>query len=237
MTQWVKNLPSLNAGDTGGLSLIPGLRRSPGEGNGNPLQYFRLDNPMDKGAWWATVHGSRTVGHDWLMCSYLHGISLSFNISKYNGSSFNLAFKVRISVMTESVDMSLSNLWKIMKDREAWRAVVHGLAKSWIQLSNRKRTTISIVLGRWTHKLRDHTVTRMIRDPEHNTPNAALLYSHVCYLVSFVHVVLCLFLFCFISIFSFQWDIMAEQNWNVCSIYHASFKIPAFCNENNTRLL
>ena len=42
-----------NAGD---LGLIPGSRRSPGEGNGNPLQYSCLENPMDRGAWWATVH-------------------------------------------------------------------------------------------------------------------------------------------------------------------------------------
>ena len=38
-------------------SLIPGLRRSPEGGNGNPLQYSCLENPMDRGAWWATVHG------------------------------------------------------------------------------------------------------------------------------------------------------------------------------------
>ena len=43
-----------NAGDLGS---IPGLGRSPGEGNGNPLQYSCLENPMDRGAWWATVHG------------------------------------------------------------------------------------------------------------------------------------------------------------------------------------
>ena len=43
---------------------IPGLGRSPGEGNGNPLQYSFLENPMDRGAWWATVHGSQRVGHD-----------------------------------------------------------------------------------------------------------------------------------------------------------------------------
>ena len=43
-----------NAGD---LDSIPGLGRSPGEGNGNPLQYSCLENPMDRGAWWATVHG------------------------------------------------------------------------------------------------------------------------------------------------------------------------------------
>ena len=43
-----------NVGDPGS---IPGLGRSPGEGNGNPLQYYCLENPMDRGAWWATVHG------------------------------------------------------------------------------------------------------------------------------------------------------------------------------------
>ena len=37
--------------------LIPGLGRSPGRGNGNPLQYSYLDNPMNRGAWWATFHG------------------------------------------------------------------------------------------------------------------------------------------------------------------------------------
>ena len=42
-----------NAGDLGS---IPGSGRSPGEGNGNPLQYSCLENPMDGGAWWATVH-------------------------------------------------------------------------------------------------------------------------------------------------------------------------------------
>ena len=49
----VKNLPA-NAGDKG---LIPGSGRSSGDGNGNPFQYSYLENPMDRGAWWATVHG------------------------------------------------------------------------------------------------------------------------------------------------------------------------------------
>ena len=49
----VNNLPA-NAGDTGS---IPGLGRSPGGGHGHPLQYSCLENPMDRGAWRATVHG------------------------------------------------------------------------------------------------------------------------------------------------------------------------------------
>ena len=46
-----------SAYDAGDPGSIPGLGRSPGEGNGNPLQYSWLENPMDRGAWWATVHG------------------------------------------------------------------------------------------------------------------------------------------------------------------------------------
>ena len=56
----VKNLRA-NAGDT---SSVPGLGRSPGEGNDNPLQYSCLQNPMDRGAWWATVHGVTKNGHN-----------------------------------------------------------------------------------------------------------------------------------------------------------------------------
>ena len=41
-----------------------GWEKSPGEGNGNPFQYSCLENPMDRGAWWATIHGVARVGHD-----------------------------------------------------------------------------------------------------------------------------------------------------------------------------
>ena len=51
----VKN-PPVNAGDIRDMGLIPESGRSPGEGHGNPLQYSCLENPMDIGAWWATVH-------------------------------------------------------------------------------------------------------------------------------------------------------------------------------------
>ena len=52
----VKNL-SDNAGDTGNAGSVSGLGRSPGVGNGNPLQYSCLENLMDRGAWKASVHG------------------------------------------------------------------------------------------------------------------------------------------------------------------------------------
>ena len=53
----VKN-PHANAGDTWDMGLIPGSGRSPGGGHGNPLQYLCLENSMDRGAWWAIVHGA-----------------------------------------------------------------------------------------------------------------------------------------------------------------------------------
>ena len=46
-----------SACNVGDLGSVPGLGRSPVGGHGNPLQYFCLENPMDRGAWWATVHG------------------------------------------------------------------------------------------------------------------------------------------------------------------------------------
>ena len=55
MSLAVKNLPA-NAGDVRDTGLIPGSGRSPGGGHGNPPHYSCLENPMDRGAWWATVH-------------------------------------------------------------------------------------------------------------------------------------------------------------------------------------
>ena len=59
----VKNLPA-SAGDARDAGLIPGLGRSPGVGNGNPLRYSCLENSMDRGAQQATAHGISRAGHD-----------------------------------------------------------------------------------------------------------------------------------------------------------------------------
>ena len=70
----VKNAPA-NAGDITDAGLIPGLGRSPGEGNGNPLQYSCLENPIDRGAW--TVHRVTRVG---LKRLSMHTISWNSNL-------------------------------------------------------------------------------------------------------------------------------------------------------------
>ena len=59
----IKN-SSAKAGDMGS---IPGMGRSPGGGDGNPLQYSYLENPTDRGAWWATVHG---IVKEWIQLSH-----------------------------------------------------------------------------------------------------------------------------------------------------------------------
>ena len=60
----VAQLVKESACNSGDLGLIPGLGGSPGEGNGNPLQYSCLENPMDRGAWQATVYGVTRVRYD-----------------------------------------------------------------------------------------------------------------------------------------------------------------------------
>ena len=72
----IKNPPA-NAGDTRDAVSIPGWRRSPGGGNGNLLQYSCLENPMDRGAWWATVHG---VTKSWLRLS-THACTMTLDFS------------------------------------------------------------------------------------------------------------------------------------------------------------
>ena len=68
--------PCANAGDVGDVGSIPGWGRSPGEGNSNPLQYSCLENPMDREAWKATVHG--VTGSDMTDCTILTHCFISF---------------------------------------------------------------------------------------------------------------------------------------------------------------
>ena len=65
--RWLRVKKSANnAGDAG---FISGLGRSPGEGNGNPLQYSCLENSMDRGTWWATVHGIAEMNMTYHACT------------------------------------------------------------------------------------------------------------------------------------------------------------------------
>ena len=74
LLQWLRSKKSTcNAGDTGDIHSILGSERSPGEGNGNPLQYSLLENAMDRGGWWTTVH-SIAKSWTWLQWLSMHSI-------------------------------------------------------------------------------------------------------------------------------------------------------------------
>ena len=78
----LKNL-SANSGDTEDVCLIPGSGRSPGGRNSDPLQYSYLENSMNREAWWATVHGSQRVRHNWAtkwVCA--HSLHRQWNIAQ-----------------------------------------------------------------------------------------------------------------------------------------------------------
>ena len=102
----VKN-PLASAGDTGS---IPGLGRSSGEGNGNPLQYSCLGNPMDRGAWQATVHAVSKSGAQ---------LSNYKTTAEYYGTAFrNFSFIIGIFANRHKIHLQLRNeasLWLKIK--------------------------------------------------------------------------------------------------------------------------
>ena len=168
-----------SACNVGDLGLIPGSGRSPGEGNGNPLQYSCLENPMDGEAWWATVHGvakNRTRLSDFTFTFRPGGEEMEVRIperfprGKGNNPEHSLerlVLKLQrfghlmrranllektlmlgkiegrrrrgrqrmrwLDGITDLMDMGLSKVWETVKD---WCATVHGVPKSWRQLSN-----------------------------------------------------------------------------------------------------
>ena len=122
-----------NAGDTGS---IPGSGRSPGVGNGYPLQHSCLENPMGRGAWCAIVHG---VTKSWTRLSDFH-----WRLSGKKNSPANAGDLGHTGLIPElgrspgegnGNPLQCSCLENPM-DREAWQAITHGVRKSRTQLSN-----------------------------------------------------------------------------------------------------
>ena len=127
-----KKGPPANARDIKDMGLIPGLGRSPGGGQGNPLQYFCLENPMDRGAWWATVH---EVTKRWIQLKRLSaycsggfpGSSLVKNLPANAGDVGSIPALRRSLGEGNGNPLQYSCLGNHM-DRGAWWATVHGIA-------------------------------------------------------------------------------------------------------------
>ena len=125
-----------NAGDPGS---IPGSGRSPGEGNGNPLQYSCLENPLDRGAWQATVHGvakSRTRLSNFTLSHIVFGGSVVKDPPANAGDTGDVSSPKlgRFPGGRNGNPLQYFCLG-IPLDRGAWQATVHGVAKSQTRLS------------------------------------------------------------------------------------------------------
>ena len=90
MARMVKNHPA-DAGDIRDVGLIPESGGSPGGGHGNPLQYSCLENPMDRGTWWAIVHGSQRIGRNRSYSAHTHEGNISLPlVRKYNAVIYSI---------------------------------------------------------------------------------------------------------------------------------------------------
>ena len=138
--------PTCSVGD---LGLTPGLERSPGEGNGYPLNSSCLGNPMDRGAWWATLHGV-TKSQAWLTSAHLIFILICISLTP-NGieTLFTCLFFVSISV-------SILNVFPIWENIQTplLMGILQARILEWVAMSSssessqpRDPTQVSRIVG------------------------------------------------------------------------------------------
>ena len=126
--QWAIMIWKYSAGDMGS---IPGSGKAPGEGNGDPLQYSCLENPRDRGACWAMVHGVESKTTFWAS-QVAQIIKNPPAVQETQIWSLGQEAPMEKAMATHSRILA----WKILMDRGDWQATVHGIAKSWTQLND-----------------------------------------------------------------------------------------------------
>ena len=132
----VKNLPAMQESQVQSLGW-----EDPLDGNDYPLQYSCLENLMDRGAWWATVHG---ISKSWTQLSDCYQLEKGILYNK-KGDIYSLPHILQrmiwLNSITNPMDMNLSKLWEIVKDKGAEHATVHGVTKGQTRLSDWTITT------------------------------------------------------------------------------------------------
>ena len=140
---WAVTNPPVNAGDAGST---PGLGRSSGEGNGNPLQYFCLGNSMGKGNWWAAVHG---VAKELDMTYQLNNDDWTIHLKIIQMLSFMwCVFYNKKNNWTYGRYSFNRNSMENPKDGRAWWAAVYGVAQSRTRLKRLSSSSSSSMVGR-----------------------------------------------------------------------------------------
>ena len=136
LPRWLSGKESAcHSEDTGDLGLIPGWGRSPGGGHDNPLQYSCLENPMDRGGWWALIHRvtKSQTRLKWLNTNiYLRASSVAQRVKNLPAMQETW---VRFLSWEDPLEGGMTThssilAWRIPMDRGAWRATVHGMAES-----------------------------------------------------------------------------------------------------------
>ena len=117
------------------IGSIPGLGRSPGGGNSNPVQYSCLENSMERGAWQATVHGSQWVGHDWATEHTRHRLILLKRYQDFQTTKCCTMRRYRITSLVRSLYITKSGRPKWSSTHHAIKVVVRNDSKaiSWLQ--------------------------------------------------------------------------------------------------------
>ena len=121
LAQWVKNLTAMQ--ETGDARSIPGLGRSPGGRHGNPFRYSCLENPMDRGAWWATVHGVTKIQAQLkrlCACAHTHSTSNSLQMNS-SWILSNTRYVLSILVVAGPQGMCSSKLLVGQRSLTGWR--------------------------------------------------------------------------------------------------------------------